>query len=117
MRVIGGSAKGRRLKVPKNRDLRPTAARVKEALFNILPHDLSGLEILDLFAGTGSMSIEALSRGAAAATLVEFSAQAGRVIRDNLNRLGIAGRCRLLAMPAQRALRSLERQHEKFDLI
>jgi 16S rRNA (guanine(966)-N(2))-methyltransferase RsmD len=117
MRVIGGNTKGRRLKVPKGRNLRPTAARVKEALFNILPHDLSGFEALDLFAGTGNMSIEALSRGAAAATLVDVSAEAGRVIRENLNRLGVADRCRLLNMPADRALRSLERQQERFDLI
>ncbi|HEX2228256.1 MAG TPA: RsmD family RNA methyltransferase, partial [Candidatus Binatia bacterium] len=81
MRVIGGDSKGRRLKVPKGRNLRPTAARVKEALFNILPHDLGGLEILDLFAGTGNMTLESLSRGAAAATLVEVSREAARVIR------------------------------------
>ncbi len=117
MRVIGGNAKGRRLKVPKGRTLRPTAARVKEALFNILPHDLSGLSALDLFAGTGNVSVEALSRGARAATLVEVSAQTGRVIRDNLNSLGVADRCRVLGMPVDRALRTLERQHEAFDLI
>ena len=62
MRVIGGNARGRRLKVPKGQTLRPTAARVKEALFNILPHDLSGTKVLDLFAGTGNVTIEALSR-------------------------------------------------------
>jgi 16S rRNA (guanine(966)-N(2))-methyltransferase RsmD len=117
MRVIGGNAKGRRLKVPKGRNLRPTAARVKESLFNILPHDLSGLEALDLFAGTGNMTIEALSRGAAAATLVEVSAEAGRVIRENLRRLGLAHHCRLMCMPVARALRALERQHQTFDLI
>ena len=94
MRVIGGDAKGRRLKVPKGRNLRPTAARVKEALFNILPHDLGGLEILDLFAGTGNMTVESLSRGAAAATLVEVSREAARVIRKNLHTLGVADRCR-----------------------
>ena len=70
MRVIGGNARGQRLKVPKGRTLRPTAARVKEALFNILPHDLSGNKVLDLFAGTGNVTIEALSRGAA---FVRFS--------------------------------------------
>jgi 16S rRNA (guanine(966)-N(2))-methyltransferase RsmD len=117
MRVIGGNAKGRRLKVPKGRSLRPTAARVKEALFNILPHDLSGLEVLDLFAGTGNMTIEAVSRGAVAATLVEVSAEAGRVIRENLKRLGVAEHCRLLNMPVDRALRALARQREVFDII
>ena len=117
MRVIGGTAKGRRLKVPKGRNLRPTAARVKEALFNILPHDLGGLEILDLFAGTGNMTLESLSRGATAATLVEVSSEAARVIRENLHRLGVADRCRLLNMPADRALRSLARQHANFDVV
>jgi 16S rRNA (guanine(966)-N(2))-methyltransferase RsmD len=117
MRVIGGKAKGRRLKVPKGRTLRPTSSRVKEALFNILPHDLSGLKTLDLFAGTGNMTMEALSRGAAAATLVDASDQGVRAIRDNLNRLGVADRCRLLSMRVERALRHLDRQDETFDLI
>ena len=117
MRVIGGNAKGRRLKVPNGRALRPTSARVKEAMFNILPHDLSGLKALDLFAGTGNMTIEALSRGAEAAILVDASGEASRAIRENLSRLSIANRCRLLNMPVQRALRHLERQHETFDLI
>jgi 16S rRNA (guanine(966)-N(2))-methyltransferase RsmD len=117
MRVIGGSAKGRRLKVPKGKNLRPTAARVKEALFDILPHDLTGLQVLDLFAGTGNMSFEALSRGANSATLVELSTEAGRVIRENVHRLGVAGRCRLLGMPVDRAVRRLARQEERFDLV
>ena len=77
MRVIGGNARGRRLKVPKGQTLRPTAARVKEALFNILPHDLSGIKVLDLFAGTGNVTIEALSRGAAAATVALDAARDG----------------------------------------
>src|ERR1043166_5355544 len=57
MRIIGGNARGRRLKVPKGQAVRPTAARVKEALFDILPHDLSGKKVLDLFAGTGNLTI------------------------------------------------------------
>lgn len=117
MRVIGGNAKGRRLKVPKGRALRPTAARVKEALFNILPRDLSGLRLLDLFAGTGNVTIEALSRGAEEAVLVDASKESGRAIRENLRRLGLADRVRLRSMPVERALRQLERQHEGFDLI
>ena len=117
MRVIGGEAKGRRLKVPRGRSLRPTASRVKEALFNILPHDLSGLKALDLFAGTGNMTMEALSRGAAQATLVDASDQAVRTIRDNLNRLGVAHRSRVLSMRVERALQHLEREQETFDLV
>ena len=65
---------------PRGRRLRPTAARVKEALFNILPHDLSGSKALDLFAGTGNVTIEALSRGAAAAILVDSSVESGKAI-------------------------------------
>ena len=70
MRVIAGTAKGRRLSGPRGRSLRPTADRVKESLFNILPRDFVGLRVLDLFAGTGSLGVEALSRGARDASLV-----------------------------------------------
>jgi 16S rRNA (guanine966-N2)-methyltransferase len=117
MRVIGGNARGRRLKVPKGRTLRPTAARVKEALFNILPRDLTGLRLLDLFAGTGNVAIEALSRGAEEAILVDASAESGRAIRENLRRFGLMDRVSLWTMPVERALRQLERRHEGFDFI
>jgi 16S rRNA (guanine966-N2)-methyltransferase len=117
MRVIGGNARGRRLKVPKGQTLRPTAARVKEALFNILPHDLSGTKVLDLFAGTGNVSIEALSRGAAAAVLVDASAESGKTIRENLRRLKLVNQTQLWIMPVSRALRLLGRRGEIFDLI
>jgi len=117
MRVIGGNARGRQLKVPKGQSLRPTAGRIKESLFDILPHDLSGAKVLDLFAGTGNLTIEALSRGAAEAILVDSSAQSAKAIRENLRRLGSAKRAKLWAMPATRALRTLARQGETFDLI
>jgi 16S rRNA (guanine(966)-N(2))-methyltransferase RsmD len=117
MRVIGGNARGRQLKVPKGQALRPTAGRVKESLFDILPHNLSGAKVLDLFAGTGNLTIEALSRGAAQAVLVDSSVQSGKAIRENLHRLNLANRAKLLAMPVTRALRLLARQRETFDLI
>jgi 16S rRNA (guanine(966)-N(2))-methyltransferase RsmD len=117
MRVIGGNARGRRLKVPKGRTLRPTAARVKEALFDILPRDLSGMRLLDLFAGTGNVTIEALSRGAEEAVLVDASAASGRAIRANLRALALTDRAHLWCMPVEQALRRLERQQENFDLI
>ena len=117
MRVIGGNARGRRLKVPKGQSLRPTAARVKEALFIILPHDLSGARVLDLFAGTGNVTIEALSRGAAAAILVDSSAESGKAIRENVRRLDLTDRTKVLIMPVARALRLLARHGETFDLI
>jgi 16S rRNA (guanine966-N2)-methyltransferase len=117
MRVIGGNARGRQLKVPKGQALRPTAGRVKESLFDILPHDLSGAKILDLFAGTGNLTIEALSRGAVEAILVDSSAQSGKAIRENLRRLNLASRGKLWMMPVSRALPLLARQGETFDLI
>src|SRR5262245_4519546 len=117
MRVIGGNARGRRLKVPKGQTLRPTAARVKEALFNILPHDLSGAKALDLFAGTGNVTIEALSRGAAAAILVDSSAESGKAIRENVLRLHVSDRTKVWIMQVARELWLLARNSESFVLI
>jgi len=117
MRVIGGAARGRRLKVPKGQAVRPTAARVKESLFNILPHDFSGLRVLDLFAGSGNVSIEALSRGAAKAVLIDESPRSAAVIRDNLSRLGLNERADVWTAPVFRSLRKLAKSGETFDLI
>jgi 16S rRNA (guanine(966)-N(2))-methyltransferase RsmD len=117
MRIIGGSARGRRLKAHKGRALRPTAARVKEALFNILPHDLTGAKVLDLFAGTGNVTIEALSRGAAEAILVDASAESTKTIRENLRRLDLTDRAKVWNAPVNRALRLLGGRRETFDLI
>jgi len=117
MRVIGGNARGRRLKVPKGQSVRPTSGRVKEALFNILPRDLSGIKLLDLFAGTGNVSIEAISRGAAEAILIDSSVESGKVIRENLRRLRFTDRTRVWITPVFRALRLLARRGESFDMI
>jgi 16S rRNA (guanine966-N2)-methyltransferase len=117
MRVIGGHDRGRRLKVPKGRGLRPTSARVKEALFDILPHDLSGAKVLDLFAGTGNVTIEALSRGAAEAILVDSSNQSGKAIRENLRRLRLADRTKVWIIAVTRAVKLLARRGETFDMI
>lgn len=117
MRIIGGAAKGRRLSVPKGDAVRPTADRVKESLFNILPRDLSGKAVLDLFAGTGNLSIEALSRGAAHAVLVDASARSAAVIRDNLRRSGFAADSEVWIAPVARLLRKLSRVGRQFDLI
>jgi len=117
MKVIGGAARGRKLKVPKGLGVRPTAARVKESLFNILPHDFSGLRVLDLFAGSGNVSIEALSRGAVEAVLVDESARCAAAIRDNLTRLELNRRAQIWVAPVARSIRKLDRAGEKFDLI
>lgn len=117
MRVVGGKAKGRRLLAPKGQSVRPTAARVKESLFNILPRDFSGMTVLDLFAGTGNLSIEALSRGAAQAVLVDSSARSAAAIKENLRRLGFATQSEVWIAPVARALRSLARKCERFDIV
>ncbi|MEA2658291.1 MAG: hypothetical protein QOF64_876 [Candidatus Binatota bacterium] len=117
MRVIGGNAKGRRLLVPKGQSVRPTAVRVKNSLFNILPRDLAGMKVLDLFAGTGNLSIEALSRGASEAVLVDVSARSAEAIRENLRRFGYGARVTLWVAPVARTLRALAKRAQKFDLI
>jgi len=117
MKVIGGAARGRKLKVPKGLAVRPTAARVKESLFNILPHDFSGLRMLDLFAGSGNVSIEALSRGALEVVMVDESARSTATIRENLTRLGLNHRAQVWGAPVRRSLRKLSAAGEKFDLI
>lgn len=117
MRIIGGAAKGRRLSVPKGAAVRPTAGRVKESLFNILPRDLSGKQVLDLFAGTGNLSLEALSRGAAHALLVDASARSAAAIKENLRRSGFAPQSEVWVMPVARAVRTLSRRGASFDLI
>ncbi len=88
LRVIGGKARGRRLKMVPGRGTRPVSGRAKEALFNILGSDLVGATLLDLFAGTGSVGIEALSRGAARVVFVDHDARAVHTIEENLRLVG-----------------------------
>lgn len=101
-RVVAGLAGGRRLQVPRGRSTRPTAERVREALFSSLG-PLEGLRVLDLYAGTGAVGLEALSRGAAEALLVEQDARAARVLETNVRSLDLPG-ARVLAMPVERLL-------------
>ncbi len=84
MRVITGSAKGRRLKELKGMEARPTTDRVKESIFNIVQFHVEGRRVLDLFAGTGQLGIEALSRGAKSATFLDMRPEAIRLVRENL---------------------------------
>lgn len=89
MRVITGTARGRRLKTPDNYDIRPTTDNVKEAVFNIIQFDIEGRQVLDLFAGTGQLGIECLSRGAAGAVFVDRDRDAVRIVKDNLKTCGM----------------------------
>lgn len=89
MRVITGTARGRRLKTPDNYDIRPTTDNVKESVFNIIQFDVEGRQVLDLFAGTGQLGIECLSRGAAGAVFVDRDKDAVRIVKDNLKTCGM----------------------------
>lgn len=92
MRVISGSAKGRKLKTPRGMDVRPTTDSVKEAVFNIIREDVIGCRVLDLFAGSGQLGIEALSRGAKEAVFVDVSATSLKLVKDNLMLCGFNGK-------------------------
>lgn len=111
MHVITGSARGRKLKTPDNYDIRPTADSVKAAVFNIIQFDVEGRRVLDLFAGTGQLGIEALSRGAKSAVFVDKDREALRLVRDNLKSCGFQAEVR-----QEDALGTL-RRGERFDLI
>ena len=95
MRVIAGSLSGRKIEAPRSDSVRPTYDRVRESVFAIIEPRLYDASVLDLFAGTGSLAIEALSRGARRATMVEIDRGTARVAAANVERLGLAGRCRL----------------------
>jgi 16S rRNA (guanine(966)-N(2))-methyltransferase RsmD len=117
MRIISGASKGRKLVSPKTRSLRPTSDRVKESIFNILREEIEGRRVLDLFAGTGNLGIEALSRGAKKAIFVEKGSHALSLIRRNLEQFGFVGRSEILPVDATRAIGILKQRGECFDLI
>lgn len=114
MRVVGGEVKGHRLQAPRGLDTRPTSDKVREAIFGMLSAEVVDQQVLDLFAGTGALGIEALSRGAETAVFVERRAPACQAIRANLAHTHLEERSRLLCIPAERALASLD---EAFGLV
>lgn len=117
MRVITGTARGHKLKAPKGMATRPTADRVKEALFNMLEHKVLNSRFLDLFAGSGSIGIEALSRGASQAVFIEKNTPAWQIIRENLNHTGLTDRAETYRQDAVTALDMLGKKGRTFDLI
>ncbi len=106
MRIIGGRLGGRGLKGPRSQEIRPTSDRMRESLFNILVHGLEcrieGARVLDLFAGTGANALEALSRGADFAVMVDIGAEARALQRENIEALGLGGVTRILKRDASR---------------
>jgi len=117
MRVIAGSAKGRRLKTRKGTLTRPTADRVKESVFNTLAPLLVGCRFLDIFAGNGGIGIEALSRGAKTCVFVEKNAHCAAIIKENLNITGFSGQARVVQRDFGAALTELAREQQPFEVI
>ncbi len=120
MRVIAGKAKGRRLKVPKlsrSRRLRPLIDLARGALFNILGVQIEGSAFLDLFAGTGSVGIEALSRGARLAFFVEFDRKTVQTLRENLKDAGFEAQAEVYVLDVRRAIKLLNSKGAKFDFV
>ena len=115
MRVIGGALGGRSLVAPKGHSTRPTSDRVREALFNVLG-DVTGLCVLDLYAGTGALGLEALSRGATRAVFVENARTALDALRRNIASLDVQRSTVIVSSPVLRAVRGLS-GHELFDLV
>jgi 16S rRNA (guanine966-N2)-methyltransferase len=117
VRVVAGRFGGRRLRAPRGRDTRPTSDRVREALFAMLG-PLDGERVLDLYAGSGALAIEALSRGAADATLVERDDRAVQVIRANLDALGLGENdARVVHAGAARAIQDAQARGDAYDLV
>jgi 16S rRNA (guanine966-N2)-methyltransferase len=114
MRIIAGTHGGRELIAPKGKATRPTSDRVREALFSILG-DITGLRVLDLFAGSGALALESLSRGAAEATLVDSAAAAIAAIRGNLEALELTAE--VVRQPAGRFLQAASRDARQYDLV
>ena len=117
MRIVGGEARGRTLRAVDGQGTRPTADRVRQSLFDRLGQRCDGLTVLDLYAGTGALALEALSRGAARAVLVEQARPALAAIEHNLAQLGYQERARLLRDDVARALPLLAGRGESFDLV
>lgn len=120
MRIVGGRHKGAALAAPKSRAIRPTSDRTREAVFNILAHGASGdrvtgARVLDLFAGTGALGLEALSRGAAFALFVEEGVEARGLVRTNIERLGLTGVTKVFRRDATRL--GTNQRLGPFDLV
>jgi 16S rRNA (guanine966-N2)-methyltransferase len=117
MRIIGGTLRGRKLTTPRGAATRPTANRIREALFNIIGPTVVDAAVLDLFAGSGALALEALSRGARNAVLVESDGKALEAIRRNVQRLGLERQARLIRWDAARSLACVRGLRPPFDLV
>jgi 16S rRNA (guanine966-N2)-methyltransferase len=117
MRITAGEHRGRRLRSPTGARTRPTSDLLRQAIFNVVGPRIAGARVLDLFAGTGALGLEALSRGAADATFVERDRPALTSLRGNLAGLGLATRARIVARDALATVEALARAGERFDCV
>jgi 16S rRNA (guanine966-N2)-methyltransferase len=117
MRIVGGTRRGRTLLKPRSTATRPTADRVRETLFNVLGQTLPGGHVLDLYAGTGALGLEALSRGAESAMLVDAAREAAELCRANASALGFEQQVTVLRLRVDRAVERLVAEGRRFELI
>ena len=117
MRIITGKARGLRLNVPKNYDVRPTADRVKESLFNIIGSKVVDAAVLDMFAGSGNLGLESWSRGAKIVQFVDNSRTSLKLTDSNIQKCRAEAACRVLKYDAEAAVDLLYRQGQRFDLV
>ncbi len=116
MRIIGGESRGRIIRLPGACRIRPTTDRVKGALFNILG-SIEGKSFLDLYAGSGNVGLEALSRGAYTSVFIEKDPRLIETIKENLRSLGFEGRAEVVAADGEEGIKSLKKRGERFDLL
>lgn len=117
MRIITGKAKGRRLLSVQGLNTRPTSDKIKASIFNILPSDFNGKEVLDLFAGTGNLGIETLSQGAKKAVFIESNHRALSVLEKNIRNCGFIDRSQIIGNTVAKGIRILEKRGNRFDII
>ena len=117
LRIIAGSARGRRIEAPEGRDTRPTLDRVRENLFNMLQGSIRDARVLDLFGGSGALGLEALSRGASFAVIADWDREACRIEKKNVETLGFTEQTRLMRGEWEQTVRTLREEGSRFDLI
>lgn len=116
LQVLTGSVKGRKLRVPKGRTIRPTTSRIKKSIFDTLG-DLGDLRVLDIFAGSGGLGIESLSRGASHVTFIERNPKVFKLLRENVASCGFSGEATIICDDYEKAVRGLVNEGCKFDLV
>ncbi len=117
MRIIAGQKRGLRIDAPKGQDTRPTLDRVREAIFGMIQFDIEGKSVLDMFAGSGAMGLEALSRGAASAAFCDKSGRSAAVVRQNIARLGYEPLSRVYECDCREAVLRAVGEGKRFDIV